>query len=202
MIFVKHAWANYVTNWFQDFNRNCIEIARFMLQRTNYFFSGKIMNLSEEKSIRLADVSHVIGMIANISPNWCSDIFLYVNKVVIINILAKSSESSWTTLSWIISFTVFSTFKIFCVGGVDETLSPHHVTDEATSLFYIVSCSIEFIMLFWLSNLASDKISEMSIKILRNFIFTVKFKIMLSFFNIWYYFSVIHESFKFLFSNV
>ena len=54
------------------------------------------MNWSEEKRIRLFYMSHVIKMIGIISPNRFSNISSYINKVLI-NILAMSPESSWTT---------------------------------------------------------------------------------------------------------
>ena len=108
-----------------------------------------------------------------------------------------SPESSWTTSSWIIFFTVFSTLRFFVL--------MMDVIDDRPSSLYISFCSIEFmfiIILLWSSNLPGDKISEMSIKIFRNFILTVWCKIMLSFFNVWYYFTGNTWLFKSLFDNV
>ena len=56
------------------------------------------MNWSEEKGIRLIEKSHVIEITVIISPNRFVSIFSIINKIVV-NILAMSTESSWTTLS-------------------------------------------------------------------------------------------------------
>ena len=101
----------------------------------------------------------------------------------------------WTTSSWIVFFTIFSSLRFFGV---------NYVIDDAPSLFHIVFCSIEFmfkIIFFWSSNLLSDKISEMSMKIFRNFILT-ECKIMLSFLDVCYYFAGNPWLFKVLFDNV
>ena len=63
--------------------RNCIEIAGFIFQRANKFFSGVTMNWSEEKRIKLDNMSYVLKMIDIISLNRFSNISFYINKVVI-----------------------------------------------------------------------------------------------------------------------
>ena len=69
-----------------------------------------------------------------------------------------------------------SYLTVFCVNDV---------IDDVPSLLYIIYCTIEFMFITnRLSNLVSDKICETSIKIFRNFILTVEYKITLSFFNI------------------
>ena len=50
------------------------------------------MNWSEEKRIRLVNMSHVIKMIGIISPNRFRNISSYINKVVIKHILAICSQ--------------------------------------------------------------------------------------------------------------
>ena len=101
----------------------------------------------------------------------------------------------WTTSSWIVFFTIFSSLRFFW---------DNYVIDDTLSLFHNVFCSIEFmfvIILFWSSNLFSDIILEMSMKIFRNFILT-EYKIMLSFLDVCYYFAGNPWLFKVLFDNV
>ena len=138
------------------------------------------MNWSEEKRIMMVYMSHVLKMIGIISPNRFSDISSYINKVVIKHI---SYVPRIYMDNIIMNYLLYSIFylTIFCVNAIDDT----------PSSLYISFCSMEFmfiIILLWSSNLPGDKISEMSIKIFRNFILTVECKIM-SFLNVWYYFA-------------
>ena len=89
----------------------------------------------------LVYISHVIKMIGIIFLNRFSDIFFYINKVVL-------HKSTRTTSSWIIFFTVFYTLRFFCVNDVIE---------ETPSSLYISFCSIKFIfviILLWSSKFA------------------------------------------------
>ena len=54
------------------------------------FIQGITVNWSEGKRIMLVDMSHVIKIIVIIPPNRFSDIFHYINKVVIKYIFALS----------------------------------------------------------------------------------------------------------------
>ena len=140
------------------------------------------MNCSEEKRTRLVYMSHVIKMIDIISPNQFSNISSFINKVVIKNI---SNVPRIHMDNIIMNYLLHSIFylTIFCVNDV---------IDYTLSSLYITFCFIEsmfIIILLWSSNLPSDKISEISVKIFRNFILTVKCKIMVSNFNVLYYFA-------------
>ena len=111
-----------------------------------------------------------------------SNISSYINKVVIKHI---SYVPRIHMDNIIMNHPLYSIFYL-------TNFRVNDVIDDTPSSFYIAFCSIEFmfiIILLWSSNLPDDKISEMSIKIFRNFILAVKWEIMSSFFNVWYYFA-------------
>ena len=76
----------------------------------------------------------------------------------------------------ILNYLLYNVFylTIFCVDDVTDDAPIFSLCDflAALNLFMFI------VVLFWLSNLARDNISEMSIKIFRNFILTVDYKIM------------------------
>ena len=115
-------------------------------------------------------------MIVIISPNRFPNIFSYINKVSIKHICyvlrALMDKIMLNYLLYNVSY-----LTIFCVN--DDI-------DDTPILRFFIFMSI--MNIFSSSNLASDKIFEMSITILRNFISKVEYKIILSFLNIWYYF--------------
>ena len=169
MIFLKHGLIMSHME-FEIFTRIALRLLDFF-----FFFSGITMNKCEEKRIRSVYMSQVIKMIDIISHNRFSNISSYVNKVVIKHI---SYVPRIRMDNIILNYLLYSIFYLafFCVNCV---------INDAPSLFYIVFWCIYFmfiIILFWSSNLSCDEISEMSIKIFRNFILTVEWKIMLSFF--------------------
>ena len=90
------------------------------------------MNWCEEKSIWLVYMSHVIKMIAIISPNRSSTISSYFNKVVI-----KHFSYVITILmdNIILNYLLYNIFylTIFCVNDV---------LDNAPSLFSIVFAAL------------------------------------------------------------
>ena len=110
-------------------------------------------------------MSHVIKMIGIISPNRFSNISSNIIKVVIKHI---SYVPRIHMDNIIMNYLLHSIFylTIFWV---------YNVIDDPPSLLYSF-CSIELmfiIILLWSSNLSGDEISEMSIKIFRNFILKV-----------------------------
>ena len=117
---------------------------RTILKNCENKHSQIITNWSEEKK----SIGLHVPCDVSTSPNRLSYTFANTNKVVI---------------------EQFSPHRtIFCD---NDTLIMHQVS------FLSFSCSIEFMsitIIFLLSNLASDKISEMSIKIFMNFILTVE----------------------------
>ena len=134
------------------------------------------MNWSEEKRIRLVYKSHVIKMIGIISPNRfsnisSSNISSYISAIFLPNDKVIKHISYVPRIfmdNIIMNYLLDSIFylTIFCVNDV---------IDDTPSSLYISFCSIEFMSIILLSSpdLPCDKISEMCIKIFRNFILTV-----------------------------
>ena len=109
-------------------------------------------------------ISHVIKMIVIISPNWFSNIFSYIIKVIIKHIFHVLRILMDNIILNYLLYNVFY-LTIFCVNDV---------IDDAPSLLYIFFCSIEFMLIkkiFWLSNLASDKFLGNEYKNLQTFYF-------------------------------
>ena len=124
-------------------------------------------------------MSHVIKMIAIISPNRFSNNFLYINKAIIKHICDFLRIHMDNIIMHYLLYNIFH-LTIFCINDV---------IDDTPSSLYIAFCCIEFmfiIILLWSSNLYSDKNSEISIKIFRILFWQYIAKDI--FLNVWYYF--------------
>ena len=165
MIFVKHGLIMSQID-FKIFTGIVLRLLYLFFREQIIFFSGITINWSEEKRIRLVYMSHVIKMIDIISPNLFSNISSYINKVVIKHNCYVPRIHMYNIIMNYLLYSIFH-LTIFCVNDV---------IDDTPCLLYIAFCSIEFmfiIIIFWSSNFPCDKISEMSIKIFRNFILTL-----------------------------
>ena len=126
-------------------------------------------------------------------PNRFSYTVAYTNKVVIEQISCVFRILNANIITNYLCYVFY--FPIFCVNDT---------TDNAPSMLSIVFHSIEFmlkILSLSLSNLAIEKISELCIKILWDFILTVKCEIILhrlcSLYRLYSLFYILHRLYSY-----
>ena len=94
------------------------------LRQLNFFLSGITMNWSKEKRIRLVYMSHVIKMIAIISPKRFSNIFFLYQQSIVINHISYVLRILMDNI--ILNYHHYNIFyrTIFCVNdAIDDTPS-------------------------------------------------------------------------------